>query len=83
MIYLVFTQTGFEQAQQSVIDNKATLWINPSVLSESQLAELSNAGIMVKLQEQPVDPANDKAIFIIIDIIEKECPNTELFVELI
>ncbi len=81
MIYLIFTQDGFEQAKQNMIDRKAMLWINRAVLSDEQIVELSSAGIIVNLLEKSVNPANEKSIFTAIDLIEKECPDSELFVE--
>jgi hypothetical protein len=81
MIYLIFTQAGFEDAKESVLTNNATLWINDGILSDDQLKALSAAKITVNILEKPVDPANEKAIIAAIESIEIEHPDTELLVE--
>ena len=81
MIYLIFTQAGFEDAKSSVLENNATLWINNGILSDEQLKSLSMASITVNMLIPLVDPTNEKAIIAAIESIEKEHPNAKLFVE--
>ena len=87
MIYLIFTQAGFEDAQESVLANHATLWINQGVLLDKQTEILLKARITVNIFTTLVDPTNEKAIIAAIEGIEGiegieiEYPDTELFVE--
>jgi hypothetical protein len=81
MIYLIFSQAGFEDAKQSVFENNATLWVNNDSLTDTQLAGLLAAGIVVNTFKKPVDPTNEKQIIAAIESIETESPDTELFVE--
>ena len=81
MIYLIFTQAGFEDAKSSVLENNATLWINKDILSDQQIKILSTANITINTLATFVDPTNEKAIMAAIESIETEFPNAKLFVE--
>ena len=81
MIYLIFTQAGFEDAEDSVLENNAILWINNGILSDQQIKALSTADITINTLTTFVDPTNEKAIMAAIESIETEFPNAKLFVE--
>ncbi|MBL1321155.1 MAG: hypothetical protein COA63_008865 [Methylophaga sp.] len=81
MNYLIFTQAGFEDAQENVLENNATLWINDGILSDKQLKALSSADITINILPILVNPTHEKEIFAAIETIETEYPDTELFVE--
>lgn len=81
MIYLVFTQDGFEQAQQMIVEDKAILWINADVLTDQQRAELDSAGIQVFTLADKADPSNEKSVLAALDYVEKNAPDCEIFVE--
>ncbi|MFW5446529.1 MAG: hypothetical protein ACKE8G_00190 [Methylophagaceae bacterium] len=81
MIYLIFTQAGFEDAKNSVLENNATLWINDGILSDEQLKALSTASVTVNILSTLIEPTNEKAIIAAIESIEIEHPDTELLVE--
>ena len=81
MIYLIFTQAGFEDAQESILANNAMLWINEGILLDKQTEILLKAGITVNIFNTLVDPTNEKAIIAAIESIEIAYPDTELFVE--
>ena len=81
MIYLIFTEVGFEEAKESILQNKAALWINRGILSEDQQTLLSENEIAVTILSILVKPSNEKDIIAAIESIEEECPNAEILVE--
>ncbi|PHS25615.1 MAG: hypothetical protein COA83_05445 [Methylophaga sp.] len=81
MIYLIFTQAGFEDAKQSVLESTATLWLNNGILSEGEIQQLSALGIRINILAKSIDPTNEREIVTAIESIETAYPDTELFVE--
>lgn len=81
MIYLIFTAEGFEQAKTIVLEDKATLWLNDGVLSDSQQKELSIAKIDVNILPENADPKNEKSVLAALHYVEQQSPKTEIFVE--
>jgi hypothetical protein len=81
MIYLIFTEAGFEEAKESILQDKATLWINDGILSKTQQALLSKNEIAVTVLKSSVNPSNEKDIMAAIESIEIEYPDTEILVE--
>ncbi len=81
MIYLIFTEAGFEEAKESILQDKATLWINDGILSKTQQALLSTNEIAVTFLKSSVNPSNEKDIMAAIESIEIESPDTEMLVE--
>lgn len=81
MIYLVFTQEGFQQAKPLIFEDKATLWINSDVLTQAQQAELSGANILVYTLPDKFDSSNEKSVLAALDYVEKNAPKCEIFVE--
>jgi len=81
MIYLVFTEEGFQQAQALILEDKATLWINDGVLTTAQQSELAKANIVVHTLPDKADPSNEKSVLAALDYVEKNVPKCEIFVE--
>ena len=81
MIYLIFTQEGLEEAQPTLLEEKATLWVNSDFLSEEQTSLLMQGGVDVQIFPEIVDTRNEKSIVAALKEIEKSAPKTEIFVE--
>ncbi len=81
MIYLIFTEVGFEEAKENILQDKAALWVNDGILSETQHTLLSENEIAVTILKSPVNPSNEKDIIAAIECIEIDYPDTEILVE--
>ncbi|MGK0250439.1 MAG: hypothetical protein ACI910_003208 [Oleispira sp.] len=81
MIYLIFTQEGFAEAKNDILQDKADLWINVDLLSPEQLAELSAHGISIYFLPDHINPNNEKAILAALDYVEQQSPKKEILVE--
>jgi len=81
MIYLIFTQQGFEEAKNIILEDKATLWVNDGILSNENLAKLTTAGISVHTLNDKIDPSDEKSVLVALKHVEQNSPNTEIFVE--
>ncbi|RKZ80488.1 MAG: hypothetical protein DRQ35_02175 [Gammaproteobacteria bacterium] len=81
MIYLIFTQQGFEEAKNIILEDKATLWVNDGILSNENLAELTTTGISVHTLNDKIDPSDEKSVLVALKHVEQNSPNTEIFVE--
>jgi hypothetical protein len=81
MIYLIFTAEGFDEAKDIIKQNKASLWVNDNVLSDSQKEELAAAKISVTILPNNADPKNEKSVLAAIQYVEQQSPNTEILVE--
>ncbi|UVW26869.1 App1 family protein [Massilia sp. H6] len=56
MPYLVLTRTGFDDLAQRVDLGRATLFLNPGLLAEDDIALLRESGTAVHVMATPVDP---------------------------
>jgi len=81
MIYLIFTQQGFEEAKNIILEDKATLWVNDGILSNENLAELTTTGISVHTLNDKIDPSDEKSVLLALKHVEQNSPKTEIFVE--
>ncbi|MBE0438560.1 MAG: hypothetical protein IBX57_02160 [Gammaproteobacteria bacterium] len=81
MIYLVFTQEGFQQAKPLIFEDKATLWINADVLTNEQQTELIQANIDIYTLPDNADPGNEKSVLAALDHVEKSAAECDIFVE--
>lgn len=81
MIYLVFTQEGFEQAKPLLLEDKAILWINADVLTEQQQHELEGANIDINILPTNADASNEKSVLAALDYVERHAQKCEIFVE--
>jgi dTDP-D-glucose 4,6-dehydratase len=83
MIYLIFTQEGLAEAIDDIIADKATLWLNPDVLSEQQYAQLVNAKISINILQEAANPSNEKSVIQALEYVESATGNTDILVEYI
>jgi len=83
MSYLIFTKAGFEEAEPSLLADKAGLWINENVLSDLQLSVLKDKGIDVQFLPEITKPSDEKAVVRAIEYIEHRDADVELLVEYI
>ena len=81
MIYLIFTQAGFDDAKKSIVENNATVWINKGILSDAEIQALSTMSVNINILAKSIDPINEKEIFAAIESIEIDNPDTELLIE--
>jgi dTDP-D-glucose 4,6-dehydratase len=83
MVYLIFTAEGLTEAINDIIEDKATLWLNPDVLSEQQYAQLVNAKISINILDEAADPSNEKSVVKALEYVENTTGNTDILVEYI
>ena len=83
MIYLIFTEEGLTQAIEDIIADKATLWLNPDLLSEQQYAQLVNAKISINILDEAADPSNEKSVVKALEHVESITGSTDILVEYI
>ncbi len=81
MIYLIFTEIGFEEAKENILQDKAALWVNDGILSKTQQTLLSENEIAVTILKSSVNPSNEKDIIAAIESIEIDYPDAEILVE--
>lgn len=81
MIYLIFTQAGFDDAKKSIVENNTTAWINKGILSDAEIQALSSMSVNINILAKSIDPINEKEIIAAIESIETDNPDTELLVE--
>lgn len=83
MVYLIFTAEGLAEAINDIIEDKATLWLNPDILSEQQYAELVNAKISINILDETAVPSNEKSVVKALEYVENTTGNTDILVEYI
>lgn len=81
MLFIIFTAEGLQQAQQEVLQNKAELWLNPSLKNESDLKLFDQAAIAVHVLPEETDAANEKAVMAALAHVESQSRDKEIFVE--
>jgi len=81
MIFVIFTDDGLHQAEAEILAEKATLWLNPSLLEGSDLSRLQAAGIDIHGLPEQVDTINEKTVMAAVTHIESISPKTEILVE--
>lgn len=83
MIYLIFTEQGFDEAKADILQSKATLWINPDILSVQQQAELAANDIECSILPEftPVD--NEREVIKALQWVEKQSQDKHILVEFI
>jgi len=80
-IYLIFSQEGLAEAKESILADRATLWVNAGLLSEEQSAELKQENINVQVFSELVDGGNEKSILQALKPIEENDPKAEILIE--
>jgi len=62
MPFLVLTRAGFDDIAARVDLGKATVYLNPGLLSEEDIARLRETGTAVHVMATPVDPARPQEV---------------------
>lgn len=60
--FLVLTRTGFDDIARRVDLGKATLYLNPGLLTEDDIARLRESGTAVHVMATPVDPGDAREV---------------------
>jgi len=81
IIYLIFSEEGYEEVKPSLFSEQAILWVNNDLLSEAQLLELKQQAIEVNIFPEMVDGSHEKSIMQALIPIENQHPNAEILVE--
>jgi len=81
VIYLIFSFEAFEETKETMLTDKAQLWVNADFFSTSQLGALEQQGLSIHLFSEHVNGSNDKSIIKALELIEKEYPDAEILVE--
>lgn len=81
MLFLIFTEEGLNEAADEVLQNKAELWLNPSLKQESDLSRFEQAGIEIQWLPEKVDANNEKAVLSALSFVEKHSNDKAIFVE--
>lgn len=83
MIYLIFTTEGLAEAMDSIIEDKAALWVNPNVLTEQQTNTLTQANIDINELAEPANPSNEKSVVKALEYVEQITGSNDILVEYI
>lgn len=81
MLYLIITQEGLDEASVDILENKATLWLNPKLREESDLSRYEQAGIEIQWLPYPINADNEKAVLDALSFVEKHSTDKAIFVE--
>jgi hypothetical protein len=81
MIYVIFTEEGLNSAVDEIVQDAASVWINPALSESKPKNDLSNKGISVHLLPQQTDPANEKAVVKAVEHVESQSTDKEILVE--
>jgi hypothetical protein len=80
-LYLIVTESGFNEAINDIIEQKAALWINPGILTSKHIQSLDQVGITPHILEQKIQIGNEKAMLEIIKKIEQDDKNINILIE--
>lgn len=81
MIYLIFTQQGFEQAKTDIVHNKAQLWLNPGILSAEQLNDLDAQSIPYSFLNTLTDVNREDEVIKALNYVEQYTKDKHILVE--
>jgi len=80
-LYLIVTESGFNEAVNDIIEHKAALWINPGILTDEHLQLLKQVDVIPRILEQEIQPGNEKAVLEVIKHIEQGDKEINILVE--
>lgn len=83
MIFVVLSQQGLAEVQESACQAQAAIWHNPALLDLRQREMLSEHGVSLHELDAFVDPEDDKAIYAVLMTIEKLHPDDDIYIEMI
>ncbi len=81
MIYLIFSREGYDSIQSALLEQKASLWLNPELLQPDEIADLATHGIDVQLLSTSVKPGDEKAMLAALDYVEQRGIDPDIMVE--
>jgi hypothetical protein len=81
MIYLIFTQQGFEQVKADIVHNKAELWLNPGILSAEQLNDLDAQSIPYSFLTTLTDVNREDEVIKALNYVEQHTKDKHILVE--
>ncbi len=81
MLFLIITQEGLDEASADILENKATLWLNPKLKQESDLSRYEQAGIEIQWLPYAINAGNEKAVLDALSFVEKHSNDKAIFVE--
>lgn len=81
MLFLIITQEGLDEASADILENKATLWLNPALKQESDLSRYEQAGIEIQWLPYAINAGNEKAVLDALSFVEKHSNDKAIFVE--
>lgn len=81
MLFIIITDDGLNEAAEEILENKATLWLNPALKNESDLSRFEQAGIEIQWLPEEVNANNEKAVLNALSFVEKHTNDKAIFVE--
>lgn len=81
MIYLIFTEQGFEEAKADILKSKATLWINPNTLTDLQTDELQQNQIDCTILPNYTKVNDERGVINALQYVEKQSQDKNILVE--
>ena len=81
MAHLVFSKKGYDALVAELGRVPPTLWLNPGVLSETELAALHGEGVDVSWFSEPVDPDDPETVGEAVATICEHHPGQAVWVE--
>ncbi|MCC5796899.1 MAG: hypothetical protein JJU48_06195 [Methylophaga sp.] len=81
MIYLIFSREGYDSIQAALLEQQASLWLNPDLLQPDEIAQLTAQGIDVQLLPESVKPGDEKAMLAALDYVEQHGNDPDIMVE--
>ncbi|MTI63134.1 hypothetical protein [Methylophaga sp.] len=81
MLFIIFTAEGLTQAQEQVLNNKAELWLNPSLKKQSDLSVFEQLGITLHTLPEEIDASNEKAVMTALSHVEAQSHDKDILVE--
>jgi hypothetical protein len=79
MVLFILTREGYEDVRSLV--STSAVWINRSVLSEAEIAELRSSGVDLSCFTEPIDGLNESEMQYAIDTIAEHHPGQRIWVE--
>jgi hypothetical protein len=81
MLFIIFTQEGLDEASADILENKASLWLNPALKQESDLSRYEQAGIEIQWLPYAINANDDKAVLGALSFVEKHSSDKAIFIE--
>lgn len=80
MVLIIFTPEGLQQMQQEALNEKATLWVNPSLINDELCQQLAETLAVHRLPEE-VNANKEKAVIAALAHVEKHSEDPDILIE--